>query len=214
MKKIIISALFFGILFTACKNKSNKQGKTEVEKTPDINTTSASEKDAKNSSDKESYTFDYLYKSNNGEIVTVTFFEEDGKMYIKVKRDDQTDLTLEQTTASAKGAEYENGKYKWISQKEDATFSDGKNTMKLTVISPLEYRYTSDKEAITVIYFSKNDKRFVTLKKDNKPKVTLKQTTAWAKGAEYGKDSIQWHTQRSSGTLIEDGIETKFKRKE
>lgn len=215
MKKTILSALFLGILFTACKNQSDKQEKTEteIEKITDIKTNSESGNDKKKDFEKGPYAFDYIYKSNNGEIVDATFFAKNDKMYIKVKRSDKTELILEQTTAWAKGAEYEKDNYKWTSQKNNATFSDGKETMKLIVVSPLQYRFTNDKKDITIIYFSKNGRMFVTIKSDNKPEITLEQTTAWAKGAEYGKGSILWHAQGNNGTLVENGTKTKFTQK-
>lgn len=213
MKKTISLVLFPGIFFTACENKSDNQEGTESENTTGIKANSESGEEVKNDSKKGPDTDNYLYKSDNGEILDVTFFEENDKMYLKIKRDLQAGLILEQTTASAKGAEYEKENYKWISQNGEATYSDGKTIIKLTVISPLQYSYTDGNEDITIIYFSKDDKRFVTVKKDNEPEITLEQTTAWAKGAEYGKGPVQWHSQRNTGTLIEDGTKTEFKEK-
>lgn len=124
-------------------------------------------------------------------------------------------MILPQTNARADGADYEKENYKWTSKNDDATFSDGKETMKLVVISPLQYRFTNGQEDITVTYFGKNDERFVSLKKDNQPELTLEQTTAWAKGAEYGKDEIQWHAEGGEkGTWIENGEKTEYKLKD
>lgn len=204
MKKSTLLTLCLGILFISCKNQPDKS-----EKRIDIKT----HPKAKNDSKKKTSSFDYIYKSNNGEAVEVTFFAKNDKMYIKIKRTGKTELILEQTIAWAKGAEYEKDNYKWTSQKDKATFFDGKETMKLMVISPLQYRFTNDKDDINIIYFSKNNKMFVTIKKDNTPEITLEQTTAWAKGAEYGKDSILWHAQGNNGTLIEHGVKSKFTQK-
>lgn len=126
MKKTISLVLFLGIFFTACENKSDNQEGTESENTTGIKANSESGEEVKNDSREGPDTDNYLYKSDNGEILDVTFFEENDKMYLKIKRDLQAGLILEQTTASAKAAEYEKENYKWISQNDEATFSDGK----------------------------------------------------------------------------------------
>lgn len=217
MNKTIILALLAFVSFTACKNQSDKQGETEIkiENTPDSTNDVKPETEPHGHihSQVNAHAHDYLYKSDNGEIVDVTFYEENNKMYAKVKRDGKETLVLDQTTAWSKGAEYEKGDYKWISKTNDATFSDGTETMNLVVISPLQYTFTNDKEDIIIIYFSKNDKRFVTIKKDNETSITLEQTTAWAKGAEYGKDAIKWRGDGTKGVLIEDGVESQYIQK-
>lgn len=185
---------------------------TKIEDIAIVDTHSEDKEYTTSDSENELYALEYLYKSDNGEIVDVTFFEEGDKMNVKIKRDKQDELILPQTTAWAKGAEYESGNYKWVSQEDGATFSDGNNTMKLVVISPLQYTYTNEKESIVVIYSDKNDKRFVTLIKDNQPEITLEQTEAWAKGAEYGNNTVKWHNQGDTGTLTEDGVASKFKK--
>lgn len=213
MKKLLAIALFFGILFTSCKNESGKTEISDMDETTDVIVNSETDEDANIDLEKEPYELDYLYKSDNGEILAVTFFEENNNMHVKIKRTDKAELVLNQTTAWAKGAEYEKDNYKWVSQEDGATFSDGTNTMKLDVISPLQYTYSNDKESIIIIYFDKDDTRFVTILKDNQPEVTLEQTEAWAKGAEYGTDKIKWRNQGETGVLIEDGVESTFKQK-
>ena len=121
---------------------------------------------------------------------------------------------MEQISASEKIAIYEKDNNRFISQKNEATFSNGIKFMKLAVISPLKYFYTNGQDKITITYLIKEGKKFVTLQKDNQPGITLEQTTAWAKGAEYGKGPVQWHSHGNTGTLIEDGIKTEFKEKE
>ena len=228
MKKIIFITLLVFISFTSCKNQSEKQEKseTEVTKTPDTNTDITSEKDPHSHSHSDphsdphsnlhsnSHSHDYLYKSDNGEIFDVTFFEANDKMQVKIKRENQAELLLDLTTAWSKGAEYEKGDYKWTSRNNDGTFSDGKETINLVVISPLQYTFTNNKEDILIIYFSRNDKRFVSIQKENKTQITLEQTSAWAKGAEYGKDAIKWRGDGNKGVLIEDGVETRYNQKD
>lgn len=228
MKKTITLALLLVISFTACKKQPEKQEKieTEITKTPDTNTDIKSENDRRSRSHLDphsdphsnlhsnSHSHDYLYKSDNGEIFEVTFFEANDKMQVKIKRDNQAELLLDLTTAWSKGAEYEKGDYKWTSRNNDGTFSDGKETMNLVVISPLQYTFTNNKENIVIVYFSKNDKRFVSIQKDNKTQVTLEQTSAWAKGAEYGKEAIKWRGDGTKGVLIEDGVETQYNQKD
>lgn len=225
MKKTITLALVLLASVTACKDTSVKQQKTETEttKTRDTKTKVTSEKEAHFHPHTDphadphthikTHSHDYLYKSDNGEIFDVTFFEMNLKMYIKIKRDNQDELLLDQTTAWSKGADYEKDNYKWTSKHNDATFSDGKKTMNLVVISPLQYTFTNNKEDIVIVYFSKNDKRYVSIQKDNKTQVTLEQTSAWAKGAEYGKDAIKWRGDGNKGVLIEDGVETEYRQK-
>ena len=212
MKKTILSALFFGILLTACDNKSGKQKDPEIETTKAIN--SESEKEQPNDAAKRPGALEYLYKSDNGEIVDIVFFEENYEKYVEVKRDGQAALVLEQISASDKISVYEKDIYRFISQNGQATFTNGVNFLKLTLISPLKYTFTNGEEDITVTYFSKNDKRFVAISRNDKPDITLEQTTAWAKGAEYGRGPVKWHSQENMGTLIENGIETKYKVKE
>ena len=161
----------------------------------------------------QSHAHDYVYKSDNGEIFDVTFFEKNNKMQVKIQRENQEELILDQTTAWSKGAAYENGNFKWTSRNNDGTFSDGKETMTLVVISPLQYTFTNNKEDLSVTYFSKFDKRFVNIKKENNKNVTLEQTSAWSKGAEYGTGEIQWRGNGEKGTLIENGIETSYHQK-
>lgn len=86
--------------------------------------------------------------------------------------------------------------------------------MKLVVISPLQYTFTNNKEDISVTYFSKFDKQFVNIKKDNKKNVTLEQTSAWAKGADYGKGDIKWRGEGKQGVLIENNVESKYHQKD
>ena len=222
MKKIITLSLLIITSFTACKNQAENQEKTEseIKKIRDNNTDVKPEKESHSDPHSDpnsyikSYSHDYLYKSDNGEIFNVTFFEANSKLQVKIKRDNQDELLLDQTTAWSKGAEYEKGDYKWISRNNEGTFTDGKKTMNLVVISPLQYTFTNNKEDIVIVYFSKNDKRYVSIQKDNKTQVTLEQTSAWAKGAEYGKDAIKWRGDGNKGVLIEDGIETTYNKKD
>lgn len=207
MKKTLLSILFFGALFTACKQQSDQSeiATMNIEQLTDANTNLETDVEAK--------TLDYLYKSSNGEIVEATFFEENEQMFIKIKRDNKVELVLEQTVSLAEGAEYGNEDCSWISENNDATFSDGKEEFKLVLISPLRYTFTNGTEDIVLTYFDKNDKRFVSIFRDNQADLTLEQTTAWAKGAEYGKDSIQWRGNGEEGVLIENGIESTYKEK-
>ncbi len=223
MKKTITLSLIVLGSFAACKDQSVKQEiiETEITDTPKANTEIKSEKDPHSHSHSDphsnihstSHSHDYLYKSDNGEIFDVTFFEENEKMQVKIKRDNQAELVLDLKASWAEGVEYGTGDFKWISKNNNGTFSDGKKTMNLVVISPLQYTFTNNKEDIVIVYFSKNDKRFVSVQKDNKTQVTLEQTSAWAKGAEYGKDAIKWRGDGNKGTLIEDGVETKYTQK-
>lgn len=222
MKKTITLALFVLMLFTACKNEPDNHVEMEAEitKTPDIDTDTKPEKEAHSDSHTDphshikSHSHDYLYKSDSGEIFDVTFFEMNLKMYMKIKRDNQDELLLDQTTARANGADYEKGDYKWTSDHTDATFSTGKKTMNLVVISPLQYTFTNKKENIVIVYFSKNDKRYVSIQNDDKTQVTLEQTSAWAKGAEYGKDAIKWRGNGNKGVLIDNGKESEYTQKD
>lgn len=218
MKKIFFSVLCFGLLLTGCQNNSKKEkiSATEIEKTAKVNTKSDSDDDKTEDATQKEKNLSYIYKSDNGKNIDVNFFEKNDEKFIKIKRTDQNELILEQTNTSPQGSTYKKENYTWESKNDDkTTFSDGKKTMKLVLISPLQYRFTNGKEDITVIYFSENDKRFVTLKKDGKSEMTLEQTTAWAKGAEYGKDDIEWHAQGgNSGTLIKNGKQTKYKLKQ
>lgn len=211
MKKILLLTLVMGIVFTACKNEVSEEPETKPE--TEIETETEEDSQINNTLNESAYSLDYIYKSDNGEIVNVTFFEEGDKMYIKVNRDGKEELILDQTTTWSKGAEYEKDNYKWTAQNYSATFSDGEETMKLFIVEPLQYRFTNEKEDITVIYFSKNDTSFVTIQRDHEPEITLEQTTAWAKGAEYGKNSVLWHAQGNKGTLIENGTESEFTQK-
>lgn len=216
MKKIIIPSLFLGLLITACQDQNGQADQEKEMKSTEmtlIDDNAKSEKESKTDYEEDVYAFDYLYKSDNGEILNVTYFEENDEMFVKIYRDEHPEIVLPQTTAWSKGAEYENEKIKWKSQENEATYSDGTVDMKLTVISPLQYRYTNDEEEIDVIYLDKDDQRFVTIKRDNEPEVTLEQTSAWAKGAEYGKDEIKWHSQGVNGTLDNNGVKTVFKRR-
>ena len=220
MKKTAL-LLLLAISIAACKNNSEQQENTdtEVTKTSDITTEIKPEKDLHSHADphaqlhSHAHSHDYLYKSDTGEIFDVTFFAENDKMQVKIKRDNLEELVLDQTISWSKGAEYEKGDYKWISKNNDGTFSDGKVSQTLVVISPLQYTFTNNKEDIVIVYFSKNDKRFVSIQKDDKTQVTLEQTSAWAKGAEYGKDAIKWRGDGNKGILIEEGIETKYQQK-
>ena len=226
MKKSIILGIFILASFTACKKDYEKQEKTETEitKTPDTDTDikpesaphshSHTDPHADPHGHMKSHSHEYLYKSDNGDIFDVTFFEENGKMQVKIKRDNQEELVLDQTTAWSKGAEYEKGHYKWKSRTNEGTFSDGKNTMNLVVISPLQYTFTNNKENLSVTYFIKFDKHFVNLQKSNNKNVTLEQTSAWAKGAEYGTGAIKWRVNGKEGVLIEDGVETRYHQKD
>lgn len=224
MKKTITLSLLLLGSFTACNNQPEKQEKTETEttKAPEIHTEVTAEKDPHSHAHSDphsnlhsnTHSHDYLYKSDDGDIYDVTFFEADDKMQVKIKRDNQTELLLDLTTAWSKGATYENGDYQWTSRNNEGTFSDGKKTINLVVISPLQYTFTNNKEDIVVIYFSRNDKRFVSIQKANKTQITLEQTSAWAKGAEYGKDAIKWRGDGNNGVLIEDGVETQFHQKD
>lgn len=213
MRKTILSAFFIGILLTACENKSDKQKGTEIENRTDTNINSESGKDQRNDTTKRPGALEYLYKGDNGEIVDIAFFEENYEQYVEVKRDGRAALVLEQKSSTETRAVYEKDIYKFISQNGQATFTNGINFLRLTLISPLKYTFTNGEEDITITYFSKDDKRFVTISRDDKPELTLEQTTAWAKGAEYGKGPVKWHSQRNTGTLIEDGIETEYKEK-
>ena len=217
MKKIIILVLL-AVSFAACKNQAEQQDNTTTEITEapiktDVQTEKDSHAHAHPHGEIQSHSHEYLYKSNNGEIFDVTFFEANDKMQVKIKRDNEDELVLDQTISWSKGAEYEKGDYKWISKNNEGTFSDGKVSQTLAVISPLQYTFTNNKEDIVIVYFSKNDKRFVSIQKDDKTQVTLEQTSAWAKGAEYGKDAIKWRGDGNKGVLIEEGIETKYQQK-
>lgn len=226
MKRTFTLGLLVLASFTACKKQHEKQenSETKITRTPNTNTSIKSEKDPHSHSPADphsdphahikSHSHNYLYKSANGEIFDLTFFEVNDKMQVKIKRDNHTDLLLDLTTSWAEGAEYQKGDYKWTSKNNDGTFSDGKETMNLVVISPLQYTFTNNKEDIVIVYFSKNDKRYVSIQKDNKTQITLEQTSAWAKGAEYGKDAIKWRGDGNKGLLIEDGIESEYTRKE
>lgn len=217
MRKIFLSTLCFGLLLTGCANDSKKEKipATKIEKTAKVNTKSDSNNGKTEDATQKGKDLNYIYKSDNGENIDVNFFEKNNDNFIKIKRTDQDELILEKTNTSPQGVKYEKENYTWETNDDKTTFSDGKKTMKLVLISPLQYRFTNGKEDITVIYFNENDKRFVSLKKDDKPKITLEQTTAWAKGAEYGKDDIEWHAQNgNSGILIKNGNQTNYKLKE
>lgn len=74
--------------------------------------------------------------------------------------------------------------------------------------------YKNEKgENIGVTYFGENDKMYVKLKLLGENELTLEQTTAWAKGAKYGKKTTQWHAQGNKGILINNGIKTKYQKK-
>ena len=192
--------------------KAKPNAKKEVHSDPHLNSHSDPHSDSHVHT--QSHSHDYLYKSDNGEIFDVTFFEKDNKMQVKIQRKNKEELVLNQTTAWSKGAEYENGDFKWTSRNNDGTFSYGKKSMNLVVISPLQYTFTNNKEDISVTYFSKFDKRFVNIQKDNNKNVTLEQTSAWAKGADYGTGEIKWRGNGEEGTLIEDGVESKYHQKD
>ncbi len=232
MKKTIALALFVSASFLACKNQPEQQEQSEITKTPETSTEVKSEKDAhahphadphsdphadphaNSHVHSQLHSHEYLYKSDNGEIFDVNFFEENLKLQVKIKRKNQEELVLDQTTAWSKGAEYENGNYKWTSRNNEGTFSDGKKTMNLVVISPLQYTFTNNKEDLSVTYFIKFDKQFVNIQKTNNKNVTLEQTSAWAKGAEYGKGDLKWRGDGKEGVLIENGIETTYNQKD
>lgn len=213
MKKTILAALFFSILFTACKNQSQQTETMSIEENTGMSTQPEPEETTTKDSEIKAYTLDYLYKSDNGEILDVIFFEKNDKMHVKILRDTLDALIMPQTMAWAKGSEYEKENYKWTSREDNATFTDGTNTMKLVAISPLQYKYTNKKETIVVIYFSRKDKRFVTIIKGRQPEITLEQTKAWAYGADYGKGSVLWHSQRNKGVLIKGDTQTEYWRK-
>lgn len=218
MKRIILSALCLGLVFTSCKNQSDKQKKSEVKtekSTENESTDSKVEKDKKEETKKNKNRQQYTYKSDNGENIDVSFFGINGKEFVKIDRADKDQLILGQAKATEKEAEYKKGNYKWIGNGDNVTFTDGKETMKLVLISPLQYVFTNGQEDIIVRYFDKNDERFVSLKKDNQPEITLEQTTAWAKGAEYGKEEIQWHAEGGEkGAWIENGKKSEYKLKD
>ena len=225
MKKTIILGFLVLASFTACKKQHEKHEKTETEitKTPDTHTDIKSEEAPHSHSHSDphsdphshikSHSHEYLYKSDTGEIFDVTFFEINNKMQVTIKRDHQDELLLDQTIAWSKGAEYEKDNFKWTSKNNEGTFSDGKETINLVVISPLQYIFTNNKEDIVIVYFSKNDRQFVSIQKDNRTQVTLEQTSAWAKGAEYGKEAIKWRSDGYKGLLIEDGKESTYTQK-
>lgn len=214
MKKTILSILFFGLLFTACENKSGKKNSPVIENTPDTNPKTHLEEDQESDAEESTSTAEFLYKSESGEIISISFFEEDDEKFVQVKRDGKPAIVLEQISASENTAIYEKDNNRFIRKNNEATFTNGINFLKLTLISPLKYIYTDGQEEITITYFSNEDKRFVTIQKDDQSAITLEQTTAWAKGAEYGKGTVKWHSQKNTGTLIQDGIKTEFKEKE
>ncbi|MGO3155381.1 MAG: MliC family protein [Mesonia sp.] len=209
MKKIILSALVCGLSFTACKNQTDQK---DIE---DKQTTPAKEVQVDNNAqlERDTPTPDHLYKSDKGEILEVHFLKEDKENILKIKRDGHPEIVLKKTLKEANGVIYENKNYSWKQQKDHIIFSDGKESMNLTLISPLEYEFTNGDVDMTVIYFSKEDKRFVSLKKEKQSKITLKQTTSWAKGAEYGKGDVKWRSQGDTGILTENGEKTTFKQK-
>ena len=209
MRNIILSLLSFGILLTACQNNSRKQNKADIKTTQDIN----SAKDQPNDAARKPGALEYHYKSDYGEIVNVVFYEENYEKHVQVKREGQPAILLDQISATAASAVYEKDIYKFISQNEKASFTNGINFLKLTLISPLKYTFTNGEEELPIIYFSKDDKRFVKIKRINQPEITLEQTKAWAKGAEYGRGPVKWRSQNNTGTLITDSIETKFLEK-
>lgn len=98
MKKIIYIALLFGVLLNGCKNIADKPSQT----------------DANQPTNAAAY--NYTYKSDNGEEIAVTFFSENGKQLVRINRVGKETLTLEQTTAWAKGAEYGTAATQWKSQ--------------------------------------------------------------------------------------------------
>lgn len=109
MKKL--SLLFLSIaIIASCKPK------TEAPKVKETTT-------LETSTSKEPYAHEYVYKSENGEHFDVTFYEDDGIMYIKLSRADEPVIILPQTTAWAKGAEYEKDGIQWISQGDQGTFT-------------------------------------------------------------------------------------------
>jgi len=208
MKKIILSALVCGLSFTACENKTD-QKETETKETTPVKEVKV---DNNAPLEKDAPTPDHLYKSDNGEILEVHFVKEDNEDLLKIERKNQDEIILKKTSVDAKMYETEN--YSWKQEKDNIIFSDGKESMKLVLISPLEYQFTNGDVDMTVIYFSKNEKRFVSLKKDKQAKITLKQTTAWAKGAEYGKGEIQWRSQGDTGILTENGEKSTYQQKD
>ncbi|MDT0295069.1 hypothetical protein ACFQ3R_05250 [Mesonia ostreae] len=207
MKKIIIIALVCGLSFTSCDDQNN-QKETETKENKPV-------KDFKGDNTTQlksnEITPDHLYKSDNGEIIEVHFIKENDEDLLKIDRKNQDEVVLKKSSRNSDMYEKEN--YSWKKDKENITFSEGKKSMNLVLISPLEYQFTSDDLNMTVIYFSKDDKRFVSLEKENQSKITLKQISAWAKGAEYGKGKVKWRSQGSTGVLTENGEKTTFKQK-
>lgn len=214
MKRILSLILLFGIIFTACQSKSDPQNDQGLENKPDTNLTSEPKRDPRFDSAKAASTVEYIYKSDNGEMVDVSFFEVYGEKYIEVKREGKDAIILDKVKASANRAIYEKNIYKWVGLNGTATFSNGISFLNLSLVSPLIHIYTNGEEEITITYFLKGDKRFVTIQKDSLPGITLEQTAAWAKGAEYGKGSVQWRSQSNTGILIQDGVRTEFKEKQ
>lgn len=212
MKKTVITLLFSGLLFTACKNETKPQDqKVNTEKNTNIKT----EAKAKTTNDSKTkpYAFDYIYKNNEGENLNVTFFEDNKKMYVKIMHD-SLDVTLKQENASAKGGEYLKDNYKWISKNNDAIFTDGENEMKLTLVSPLQYTFSNDNNYITVAYINEPNKNLAFIKTKGQADVILKQTNAWAKGAEYENNGVKWHVQNNKGTLTKKGVTTEYTQKQ
>lgn len=76
-----------------------------------------------------------------------------------------------------------------------------------------DYKYVYVNEGgdvIEVTYFNKNDEMFVKIVDAKAQNHELKQTTAWAKGAEYGTGNIKWIGKGNKATFIRDGVETKY----
>lgn len=213
MKRTILSILFFGILLTACENKSGQQNNADIENTPDINI-NGEPKDPRYDSAKAATLREYLYKSDQGEIVNVSFFEVYGEKYMGVKREGKDAIILDKVKASANRAIYERNIYKWVGLNGSATFSNGISFLNLSLESPLIHTYTNGDKDITITYFIKDNKRFVTIQKDSLTAITLEQTATWPQGAEYEKGPVQWRSQGNTGILTEDGIRTEFKEKE
>lgn len=128
MKNVLLLVLL-GFATVACKNQSNKKQHAEtsevmssVEKEPETQAVNSSEEAPKTD-------YKYVYASEEGDIIEVTYFNKNDEMFVKIVDAKAQNHELKQTNAWAKGAEYGAGNIKWIGKGNKATFiRDGVET--------------------------------------------------------------------------------------
>lgn len=144
----------------------------------------------------------FTYKHSDGRLIEIANIYSGEEASALVTINGKTE-NLPQISASDSTAVYQKGNLQLRSLYTNLYLKeDDKPEQELILINPITVSYQNEDENIIAEYHTTDkEKPYVILQLQDGNEYTLTQTEAFAKGATYANDSIQWSSNNDNATL-------------